>query len=85
MGPGQGILVVTELPIEDALVRARQRFQQADERLSGALTGTATRLPVGGDGVCYTPPHHGPCEPRPRPISRNAFAMYRAVVVSPAP
>ena len=38
-------IVVTELRIEDALGRARQRFQQADERLSGVLTGTATGLP----------------------------------------
>ena len=38
-------IVVTELPIKDAVGRARQRFQQADERLSGAMKGTATGLP----------------------------------------
>ena len=38
-------IVVTELPIEDAVGRARQRFHQADERLSEAATGTATGLP----------------------------------------
>jgi hypothetical protein len=38
-------IVVTELPIEDAVGRARQRFQQADERLSAALSGTTTGLP----------------------------------------
>ena len=38
-------IVVTELPIEDALGRARTRFQQADERLSRALQGSASGLP----------------------------------------
>jgi hypothetical protein len=38
-------IVVTELPIEDALGRARTRFQQADERLSRALAGSASGLP----------------------------------------
>lgn len=38
-------IVVTELSIEDAVGRARQRFQRADERLSGALKITATGLP----------------------------------------
>jgi Flp pilus assembly protein TadB len=38
-------IVVTELPIEDALGRARTRFQQADERLARALQGSASGLP----------------------------------------
>ena len=38
-------IVVTELPIEDAVGRARQRFQQADERLCAALSSTTTGLP----------------------------------------
>jgi len=44
-------IVVTELAIEDAVRRARQRFQQADERLSGALKDTATGLPWIVSGV----------------------------------
>jgi len=38
-------IVVTELPIEDALGRVRTRFQQADERLSRALQGSSSGLP----------------------------------------
>jgi hypothetical protein len=38
-------IVVTELPIEDAVGRARERFQQADQRLSRALQGAARGLP----------------------------------------
>jgi len=34
-------IVVSELPIEDAVGRARTRFQRADERLSLALAGSA--------------------------------------------
>ena len=44
-------IVVTELPIEDALGRARTRFQKADERLSLALMGSASGLPWAVAGV----------------------------------
>ncbi len=37
-------IVVSELPIEDAVGRARTRFQRADERLSLALAGSASGL-----------------------------------------
>jgi hypothetical protein len=38
-------IIVNELPIEDALERARQRFERADRRLAEALTGDRTTLP----------------------------------------
>ncbi len=38
-------IVVSELPIEDAVERARTRFQRADEHLSSALAGSASGLP----------------------------------------
>lgn len=38
-------IVVTELPVEDALARARARFQQADEHLSRALAVGASGMP----------------------------------------
>lgn len=38
-------IVVTELPIEDAVGRATERFRQADQRLSQALAGSAAGLP----------------------------------------
>ena len=38
-------IVVTELPIEGAVQRARQRFERADQRLAGALTGSNSALP----------------------------------------
>ena len=38
-------IVVSELPIEDALEGARRRFQRADEHLSRALAGSASGLP----------------------------------------
>jgi hypothetical protein len=38
-------IIVNELPIEDALERARQRFERADRRLAEALTGHRTTLP----------------------------------------
>ena len=38
-------IVVSELPIKDAVGRARTRFQRADECLSRALAGNATGLP----------------------------------------
>ncbi len=44
-------IVVSELPIEDALGRARTRFQRADERLSLALAGSASGLPWVALGV----------------------------------
>ncbi len=44
-------IVVSELPIEDAVGRARTRFQRADERLSLALTGSASGLPWVALGV----------------------------------
>ena len=37
-------IVVSELPIEDAVGRARTRFQCADERLSRTLAGSASGL-----------------------------------------
>ena len=37
-------IVVSELPIGDAVGRARTRFQRADERLSLALAGSASGL-----------------------------------------
>ncbi len=37
-------IVVSELPIEDAVGRARTRFQRADELLSLALAGSASGL-----------------------------------------
>ncbi len=44
-------IVVSELPIEDAVGRARTRFQRADERLSLALAGSASGLPWVALGV----------------------------------
>jgi len=38
-------IVVTELAIEDALGRARQRFRQSDQRLCAALGDSARGLP----------------------------------------
>ena len=38
-------IVVSELPIEDAVERARTRFRRADEHLSRALAGSASGLP----------------------------------------
>ncbi len=35
-------IVVSELPIADAVERARTRFQRADEHLSSALAGSAS-------------------------------------------
>ncbi len=44
-------IVVSELPIEDAVGRARTRVQRADERLSLALAGSASGLPWAALGV----------------------------------
>ncbi len=38
-------IVVSELPIKDAVERARTRFRRADEHLSSALAGSASGLP----------------------------------------
>ena len=43
-------IVVTELPIEDALGRARTRFQQADERLANEGTHGRSSLSGRGEG-----------------------------------
>ncbi len=40
-------IVVSELPIADAVERARTRFQRADEHLSSALAGSASWLVLG--------------------------------------
>jgi hypothetical protein len=45
-------IVVSELPIEDAVERARTRFQRADEHLSRALAGSALLGCRGGCSAC---------------------------------
>lgn len=47
-------IVVTELPIEDALGRARERFHQADQRLSRALDESTCGIPWMALGVLAT-------------------------------
>lgn len=47
-------IIVTELPIEDAVQRARLRFERADERLARTLSGSNAALPwiaIGAIGV----------------------------------
>ena len=44
-------ILVTELPIEDALGRAQARFQQADEHLARTVEASATGLPWALGGV----------------------------------
>lgn len=44
-------IVVSELPIEDAVGRARTRFQRADERLARVLAGSTSGLPWVALGV----------------------------------